>query len=115
MWIVDASISEFKEDFFIDATSPQTSVFFPFQQLSIDADVISKGEFCCGGFSGWTQAAGFVAEHMTPIVSSFAIDVNPLAASTFAANFSDGHVEKSANAIPGGPSSRLVVTTCVPC
>ena len=95
-WITDATISEWGEDFLVDATLPHVGVFFPMRQMQVEEEAISTGELCCGGFSGWTQAAGFVAEHVTPIVSSFAIDINPLAASTYAANFGDGHVEKSA-------------------
>lgn len=54
VWLVDATISEIKDVFFVGATNPQTGIFFPSKRLRIDDDVLSKGEFCCGGFSGWT-------------------------------------------------------------
>ena len=96
-WLTDARISTFHLDFEVDATNPATGLFFHWPRMQEDLGTIFKGELFSGGFSGWTQAADFLSNHAVPIVSTFAIDQDRIAAATYAENYGDNEVERSAS------------------
>ena len=96
-WIIDASVHAFGPDFEVDATNGTTGLVFRWPRNPEDADSIFKGEFFSGGFSGWTQVADFLTSHSMPVVSTFALDHDRIAAVTFAENYGDGEVERCAS------------------